>query len=109
MLFRSGRSFFNISPVFRLDFLGIAALPPELRKLALARLSMGKLKYQGLESTPLTQFFINSVDRFIQIFDATPHNPQYVKQFVDYIKLEDTASSKPLSAVVPEWAPYFQS
>ena len=37
-----------------------------------------------------------------------PHNPETFKKFIARIKIEDQASKKTLSEVVPEWAPYFE-
>ena len=101
--------YITISPVFRVDFLGVAALPTELRELALNRLYAGKQRYTEMESNVLLLNIISTVDKFISVIENTTHNPTYVKQFVNYITNEDTVSKRPLKEVVPEWAPYFQS
>ena len=44
--------YLTVSPVFRVDHLGVAALPWELRQLTLERLYAGRKKYSALESTP---------------------------------------------------------
>jgi len=101
--------YLTISPVFRLDFLGVAVLPPALRSVALERLYQGRQRYSALDQSPMTASMIATIDKFVSIIESTPHNPAYIAQFVDYIKQEDSVSKLPLSAVVPEWAPYFQS
>jgi MoaA/NifB/PqqE/SkfB family radical SAM enzyme len=98
-------SYINVSPVFRVDHLGVAALPAELRKIALERLYLGRKQFNN--DTVFDQYYRDLVDRFISVIEATPHNPEYLPEFIRHIQLEDTVSKKPLSAVVPEWAPYF--
>lgn len=100
-------SYINVSPVFRVDHLGVAALPPELRTLALERLYLGREKFTA--DTVFDQYYRDLVDRFISVIETTPHRPEYVPKFVEHIRLEDTVSKKTLAEVVPEWAPYFQS
>lgn len=98
-------SYINVSPVFRVDHLGVAALPLALRKIALERLYIGREQFNN--NTIFDQYYCDLVDRFISVIETTPHNPEYLTEFVQHIRLEDTVSKKPLSAVVPEWAPYF--
>lgn len=101
-------SFINVSPVFRVDHLGVAALPPELRALALDRLTQGRQRFES--STKIFDiYYTQLVDRFIGVIETTPHNPAYLPQFIKHIQLEDSVSKIPLTDVVPEWAPYFQS
>jgi hypothetical protein len=99
--------YLTVSPVFRLDFLGIAVLPPELRTLALARLSAGRARYLALEQSLMTASMISTIDKFISIIETTEHNPAYIPEFVDYIKKEDSVSKQTLVEVVPEWTAYF--
>ena len=101
-------SFINISPVFRLEFLGQEVLPPELKKIALERLQQGRLRYLA-QSGVLELYYTRLIDRIIGIVESAEHQPSYLPQFKNYIRKEDTASKKTLATVVPEWAPYFQS
>jgi hypothetical protein len=103
------RVYYNISPIFRVDHLGVGALPLELRELALSRLAQGRERYQAMASTPLTQYFIGVIDQFATVINNTAHNPDYLKPFVKHILQEDSVSKKTLAQAVPEWAPYFQS
>lgn len=101
-------SFINISPVFRLDFLGQEVLPPELKEIAVDRLQQGKLRYSA-KSGVLELYYTRLIDRIIHIVESAGYRPGYLPQFKDHIRKEDTASKKSLIEVVPEWAPYFQS
>lgn len=100
--------YLTISPVFRLDFLGVAVLPPELRTVALERLYAGRQRYLALEPTPLVNSMITTIDKFTSIIESTLHNPAYIPEFVEYIRKEDTVSKHPLISVVPEWTEYFK-
>lgn len=99
--------YLTISPVFRVDHLGVATLPPALRNLALERLRAGRVKYSQLEPTSFNTYFVEIIDRFINIIESTEHRPEYIAQFVDHIRKEDLVSKRPLGQVVPEWAPWF--
>lgn len=101
-------SYVNISPVFRCDHLGQSALPPELRELALGRLTVGLAKHQALD-TPMGRYCTSLIQRVIDVINTTPHNPDDLEKFKQHIEKEDLASNKTLVEVVPEWAPYFQS
>lgn len=101
------RSYVTISPVFRVEHLGVAALPPTLRDLALERLDQGRVRYAAMEPTELNLYFLGIVDRFRTIIETTPHRPEYVQQFVQHIQAEDSVSARPLRDIVPEWAEYF--
>ena len=101
-------SYVNISPVFRYDHLGQSALPPELRELALSRLTVGLAKHQTVD-TPMGRYCTSLIQRVIDIINTTPHDPNDLDKFKQHIKQEDLASNKTLIEVVPEWAPYFQS
>jgi MoaA/NifB/PqqE/SkfB family radical SAM enzyme len=101
-------SFINVSPVFRVDHLGVAALPPELRELALDRLKQGRQRFES--STEIFDtYYTQLVDRFISVIETTLHNPTYLPKFIKHIQLEDSVSKTKLTEVVPEWTPYFQS
>lgn len=99
------RSYINVSPVFRVDYLGVAALPPDLRARALSSLAAGRLRFAA--ETQFDAYYRELVDRYISVITTTPHIPEYVQQFVDHIRKEDSVSQQPLITVVPEWAPYF--
>lgn len=101
-------SYVNISPVFRVEHLGQGALPPELREIALERLTNGVNKYIKIE-TPMGRFCADLAQKVINVIETTPYNPIYLDQFIDHVSKEDTVSQKKLTDVVPEWKPYFQS
>jgi hypothetical protein len=100
-------SYINVSPVFRVDHLGVSALPDSLRQLALNRLQQGRLRFSN--NSIYDNYYQGLVDKFIGVIQSTPHNPDYLKAFVKQIRIEDTASKLSLIQVVPEWASYFQS
>jgi MoaA/NifB/PqqE/SkfB family radical SAM enzyme len=99
-------SFINISPVFRLDFLGQSVLPPELKKIALDRLYQGRKNYQT-RSEVIDIYYTKVINQIILVIESENYQPNYLPQFIDYIKKEDSVSKKSLVQVVPEWAPYF--
>ena len=86
---------------------GVAALPPELRTIALERLYAGRERYTAIQASPMVASMIATIDKFISVIESTEHNPAYIAEFVDYIRKEDSVSKLPLIAVVPEWAAYF--
>jgi MoaA/NifB/PqqE/SkfB family radical SAM enzyme len=101
-------SFINVSPVFRVDHLGVAVLPDQLRELALNRLKQGRKRFES--STEIFDiYYTQLVDQFIGVIETTTHNPAYLPEFIKHIQLEDSVSKTKLIEVVPEWAPYFQS
>lgn len=100
------KGYLTISPVFRVDHLGQAALPPELRNIALSRLRSGREKYAAITGVK-EQYIVEIIDRFINIIESTPYRPEFLPLFIEHIKKEDSVSKKKLVEVVPEWAPYF--
>lgn len=100
-------SYINVSPVFRVDHLGVGALPEPLRLLALQRLKQGRLRFSN--NSIYDNYYQELVDRFIAVIESTAYNPDYLEKFVQHIQIEDTVSKLSLTQVVPEWAPYFQS
>jgi len=100
-------SYINVSPVFRVDHLGVGALPDALRQLAVDRLQQGRLRFSN--NSIYDNFYQGLVDKFISVIESTTHNPAYLKKFVEQIRIEDTASKMSLIQVVPEWAHYFQA
>lgn len=103
----SGRSYINASPVFRVDHLGVGALPEELRSLALNRLQAGRASYSA--DTVYDAYYRGLVDRFISVIESTPFNKQYLSEFINHIRSEDTVSKISLVQAVPEWTDYFHS
>jgi MoaA/NifB/PqqE/SkfB family radical SAM enzyme len=99
------RSYINVSPVFRVDHLGVGALPPELRQLALSRLEEGRLRFSA--DTIYDNYYRDLVDRYVGVIEHTEHRPEFISQFVQHIKFEDSVSKKTLVEIVPEWTPWF--
>lgn len=96
----------TISQVFRQEHLGMTALPPDLRELALARLNQGLIKYSTADNMPgqRCREIISKAKSIIETseFSAVDHD-----KFVAQIKQEDKASARPFVEIVPEWQPYF--
>ena len=100
----------NISQVYQ-DHLSIAALPPELRAIALERLQSGRRRYEhylteAYSNHEKTQY-VQTIDRLISTVESVEFNPAALTKFVEHIRREDLASKRPLREVVPEWAPWF--
>jgi MoaA/NifB/PqqE/SkfB family radical SAM enzyme len=101
--------FVSVSHVFQ-EHLGIAALPPNLKTLALLRLQQGRQRYQHYLDPKYCNYeygYVQTIDRLISTVENVDFKPEALEKFIQHIKLEDTVSKKPLSAVVPEWAPWF--
>lgn len=101
--------YLGISAVFQ-QHLGLAALPMELRELALQRLRAGRQRYAHY----LDQHYINNeknyvlaIDRLIAMIENTPFSAEALRQFVEHINKENQFSKKALHEVVPEWTPWF--
>ena len=91
--------FISISHVFQ-EHLGLTAMPPELKDLALTRLQAGRQRYAQTNYAPI-------IDRLISTVESVEFKPAVLAKFIEHIQREDTASKKPLCEVVPEWAPWF--
>lgn len=102
---QQGRTYINVSPVFRVDHLGISALPEELRNKALSMLLEGKEKFN--KNTVFDNYYHDLVSKFINVIENNPHIPEYLPKFKEHIMQEDQVSKLKLIDVVPEWAPYF--
>ena len=101
--------FASISHVFQ-EQLGIAALPPELKQLALSRLQEGRKRYEHYLLPEYNNYeygYVQTIDRLISTVENVDFKPAALDQFVRHIRIEDAVSKKPLSQVVPEWAPWF--
>jgi len=101
--------FVSVSHVFQ-EHLGMAALPPELKSLALERLRAGRKRYEHYLNPEYINYeygYVQTIDRLISTVENVNFNPRALDQFVQHIKLEDTVSKKPLREVVPDWAPWF--
>jgi sulfatase maturation enzyme AslB (radical SAM superfamily) len=101
--------FVSVSHVFQ-PHLGVAALPEELKIIALERLRQGRMRYQHYLEPGYTNYesnYVHTIDRLISTLTNIEFDAKALARFVDHIKRENTASKKPLHAVVPEWAPWF--
>lgn len=101
--------FISVSRVFQ-EHLSVAALPPEMKELALIRLQQGRRRYEhylGPEYNNYERNYVDSIDRLISTLENAKFDQQALEKFIKHIKIEDTVSKKPLCQVVPEWAPYF--
>ena len=102
--------FISISAVYQ-QRLSLAAMPDELRELALSRLRAGRQRYEHYADPRYIPNYecnwLRAIDDLINTVENSQFNPNALQQFIKHIRLEDTASKKPLHAVVPEWAPWF--
>jgi len=100
----------SISHVFQ-EHLGIAAVPPELKTVALERLTTGRKRYKHWATPAYSNHekgqYVQTIDRLISTVESVKFNPTALDRFIHHIKIEDTVSKKPLREVVPEWAPWF--
>ena len=100
----------GISHVFQ-EHLGLAALPPELKDLALDRLIAGRKRYEHYATPEYSNHekvqYVQTIDRLISTVETVEFKPNALEKFVEHIQLEDAVSKKPLCKVVPEWAPWF--
>ena len=91
--------FISISHVFQ-EHLGVAAMPPALKALALTRLQTGRQRYEQTSYVPI-------IDRLISTVEQIDFNPTALDRFIQHIRIEDSVSKRPLREVVPEWSPWF--
>jgi MoaA/NifB/PqqE/SkfB family radical SAM enzyme len=101
--------FASVSHVFQ-EHLGIAAMPPELKELALTRLREGRKRYEHYLTPAYINYesrYVQTIDRLISTVEHVDFKPAALTKFIEHIRREDTASKKPLREVVPEWAPWF--
>ena len=100
----------SISHVFQ-EHLGIAAVPPELKIIALDRLQAGRKRYEHWATEAYSNHekaqYVQTIDRLISTVETVEFNPAALAKFIEHIRLEDTVSKQPLREVVPEWAPWF--
>jgi len=101
--------FIAISPVYQQNTLGVAALPPELRTVALERLKNGRKRYEHYRTgyTNHEKNWLDTIDRLISSVENVEFSPDALQKFIKHIELEDMFSKRPLREVVPEWAPWF--
>jgi len=102
--------YISISHVFQ-EHLGIAAVPPELKAVALERLYAGRKRYEHWAMPEYSNHekvqYVQTIDRLISTVEGVEFKPAALTKFIEHVRLEDTASKKPLCKVVPEWAPWF--
>jgi molybdenum cofactor biosynthesis enzyme MoaA len=100
----------SISHVFQ-EHLGIAALPPELKAVALDRLKEGRKRYEHYLTPAYSNHekgqYVQTIDRLISTIEHVAFKPEALDKFIQHINIEDTVSKRPLREVVPEWAPWF--
>jgi len=104
-LHKNNIAWFTISPVFRNEYLGITAIPDDLRKIVIDRLNTGLKKYETLNNKKLT----NAIKTLLNMFDRASYDSAHLEKFKNHIIKEDQASNLKLIDVVPEWKQYFNS
>jgi len=90
-----------LSIVFDKEYLSVSVIPNELKDKIIANLQTEKTKH--------TQYYADLLDQMISVLNANKHTPELLPEFIERIKIEDTASKKPLVEVIPEWAPYLNA
>jgi MoaA/NifB/PqqE/SkfB family radical SAM enzyme len=98
---------FAVSPVHRADHLSLLAMPEEMKTTALTRLQNGRKRYQHYTPDRDEYSYVRGIDQIMQSIEQAMFDPAQLTKFVEFIKIEDSVSKKPLHEVVPEWAPYF--
>jgi hypothetical protein len=100
----------SISHVFQ-EHLGMAAMPPELKAVALERLIIGRKRYEHYLTPAYSNHekscYVQTIDRLISTVESVEFKPEALTKFIQHIKIEDTVSKQQLREVVPEWAPWF--
>lgn len=96
-----------VTPVFRVDHLGIAALPNELKNLARQRLTEARLEYAAQQDVWTDKNTVSLIDSVVTMLDRTPHDPQLLSRFREHIQQEDSASRHRFLDVVPDWQPHW--
>ena len=102
--------FAAISAVFQHNKLGVAALPPELKQLALQRLRDGRKRYEHYLEPAYNNYernYVQTIDRLINTIENIEFDPATLQKFIKHIELENAFSKKPMHEAVPEWAPWF--
>ena len=84
-----------ITPVFREDYMSVAAIPPGLMQPLIAKLEAQLPGYRHLETLELANTAIN-------ILKNTVHIPEYIRKFRYKTIIEDRVSAKPFLEVVPQ-------
>ena len=102
--------YISISHVFQ-EHLGIAAVPLELKTIALERLRAGRKRYEHWATPAYSNHekvqYVQTIDRLISTVESIEFKPAALERFIEHINIEDTVSKRPLCEVVPEWAPWF--
>ena len=100
----------STSHVFQ-EHLGIAAVPPELKAVALDRLKEGRKRYEHYATPEYSNHekaqYVQTIDRLISTVESVAFKPEALAKFIQHINIEDTVSKRPLREVIPEWAPWF--
>lgn len=105
-VYENSVEFIALSQVFQ-NNLSVAVFPEELRSLCLSRLEEGLSKYQSGD-TKQHRDTARYIQQAINMVKQTPPRPDLLPEFIEHIRLEDTASKHTLVEIVPEWAPYFE-
>jgi hypothetical protein len=98
-----------VSKVFQ-HHLGVHALPPELKNIALDRLTEGRKRYLHYENDPYDpgkKNWLRTIDQLISTLNNAEFDPKALQRFILHIQKENAVSARLLHEVVPEWAPWF--
>lgn len=96
----------SVSPVFRVDYLGVSALPPELRDQAMNAISRSIDRYRA-EDSDVADNCVRILKSVASVIETTPFDEENLHRFREHCRSEDLASELKLVQAVPEWQPYF--
>lgn len=86
------------------EHLSLDAMPDNMRQNLLDELNLEK---NNLDND--AQIYINLLDDVIRFLEQSSFDIYLHYKFKYMIKLEDTASKKSLTEIIPQWLPYFES
>jgi MoaA/NifB/PqqE/SkfB family radical SAM enzyme len=98
-----------VTPVFREDYMSVAALPPALMETLIDKLEQQLTLYKTSTANWTQKNTVELVETFLRILRTTVHQPDYIRKLKYKIMIENKASSKKFLDIVPEWGPYFDA
>lgn len=92
-----------VTPVFRVDHLGVGAMPHALRQQCLDRLTAAYTNY-SLQPDPWTQkHTLPLIQSITTMIERCSHDREYLSKFREHILQEDQASKIKFLDAVPDW------
>lgn len=97
----------SLSPVFRVEHIGVSAMPHTLRSQVINEIELALARYDYLD-TAVSKNCVRVLETVRQIITSTPFDPNHLVQFRAHISDEDSVSRVKFLDVCPQWAPYFR-